>query len=290
MENTIKNFLRKVDEATFVKKKKIGFGMKMYNETIADSLKRASKFAEVVVIVPLDFDGPKNFSVIRDANPEEKLAAMLVSGELDGIVRGTIDDFKTLEHYKKLTNEKCLAAPALFRIPGEYYFLLGLVTNTEGYEKEERLFIAQTIASFLKKSGIDSKIAVFAGTRHETYERKSDVKEGTVGYLNKTYEDAEWIVKKLKDDGYVASNYTIDVDVAIKDGYNILLPVNGLVANQIFHLLFVFGGQDFGIRIGFSKIYIDNSRNETNFEPHIKFACALANSNSDQGTVKILKP
>ena len=59
--------------------------------------------------------------------------------------------------------------------------------------------------------------------------------------LNKSYEDAEWIVAELQRGGYTTKNWAIDLNPAVEDGCNIMIPVNGLVGNQILERCYFMG-------------------------------------------------
>ena len=158
-------------------------------------------------------------------------------------------------------------------------FLASPVSNKEGWTKEERRDIALGLAEFLTTWGVKPKIAIFAGTRHDTYARRKEVREGVTGTLNKTYEDAEWIVEQVSNEGFEAANMTIDLDKAIDEGYNVLVPVNGMVGNQVFRMLFADGGKILAAPcLSVSRPYEDNSRNEKDYAAHVRWLAAMINS------------
>jgi predicted methyltransferase MtxX (methanogen marker protein 4) len=218
------------------------------------------------------------FEKVISENPEVKLASMLVNGEIAGIVRGTIDDFKTFEAYQKLTGENNTFGPGLLESPLSHHFFMSEFSNKGGWEKEERYKSAKEIAQFMKDWEFEPKIAVLTGRRHETYPRKKDLKDKVNAILNKTYEDAEWIVERFKEDGYEAKNWAIDANPAIEAGFNLIIPPNGMVGNQMFRILLLCGGRIlFGTYLNFSHPYEDNSRTEKDFEYHIKWLTAVIN-------------
>ena len=152
-------------------------------------------------------------------------------------------------------------------------------SNPEGWERKERLELAEKNAKFMKSLGVKPKIAVFTGERHETYPRRKHIRKGVIGILNKTYEDAEWIVVRLKEKGYEAKNWAIDLNPAIEAGCNLLIPVNGMVGNQIFRAMHICGAKILICpRLGLSRCYEDNSRTEKDYLPHIKWLVAWINS------------
>lgn len=276
-------FNQKVEELLKLGKARIAFGLKEPNEEILESLKKGQKYADIILVGPEAIKDIKGFEKVIDNNPEEKLASMLANDKVEGIIRGTIDDFKTFEAYQKLTGEECTLGPGLLEDPFGRQFFLSPASNPEGWEKEERLKIAEGIAEFVKEWGVEPKIAVFAGERHETYPRKKHIREGVVGTLNKTYEDTEWIVSKLKEKRYKAKNWAIDLNPAVEAGYNILIPVNGMVGNQIFRVLLFCGGKILSAtRLGLSRLYEDNSRTEKDFEFHIKWLVAMINKKKSE--------
>lgn len=272
-------FKAKVEELLKLRKPKIAFGLKESDEKIIESLKQCKNIADIILVGPESLKKVADFPIIVSRSPEKKLADLLVRGEVDGIIRGTVDDFKTYEAYQKLTNENYTILPGLVEDPMGRQFFISPASNPEGWEKEERLMLASEIGKFLNEWKLKPKIAIFSGERHETYPRKKDTRDGVTGVLNKTYEDAEWIVEQLTKQGYDAKHWSIDLNLAVEDGYNVLIPVNGLVGNQIFRVLLFCGGKIIASpRIGLSKPYEDNFRSEKDFEPHVRWLTAWINS------------
>ena len=278
-EKAFRAFNQKINELIKLGRPKIAFGLKDPSKEILDSLKRGQKYADIILVGPEDVKKIQGFELIVENSPEEKIAAMLAKNEVDGIIRGTIDDFKAYEAYQKMTGERCTATPALLQDPFGRQFFISPASNPEGWEKEQRLLFASGVAEFLKQWNIEPKIAIFTGERHETYPRKRHIRDGVVGILNKTYEDAEWIVSELKKGEYEAKNWAIDLNPAVEAGYNIIVPVNGMIGNQIFRVLLFCGGKLLACpRIGLSRCYEETSRTEKDFEFHIKWLTAWINS------------
>jgi predicted methyltransferase MtxX (methanogen marker protein 4) len=193
-------------------------------------------------------------------------------------VRGTIDDFKTIEAYESLTGEKHTLIPALLETPSGREFFIEPGSNPEGWTKESRLAISVSLAAFVKDWGMIPSIAIYAGTRHETYVRRKHEREGVIGILNRSYEDAQWILRELSCKGYEAKNWGVDLNVAVEEGYLIHVPVNGMVGNQAFRGFQAGGGKVLAVpRIGLSRFYEDNSRTETDFDFHFTWVVAQIN-------------
>lgn len=278
MENQFKIFTQKVEELARECKPKIAFGLANPDEDILGSLKRSKEFADIILVGPEAIKDIEGFEKTISDNPEEKIASMLFNNEVEGIVRGTIDDFKTIEAYQKLSGEKNEFNPGIMEDTSGRQFLIAPCSNPEAWEKEDRLKLAKKMADFLKEWDIEPKIAVFTGVRHDTYPRRKDIRDGVVGILNKTYEDAEWIVGELKTGGLDAKNWAIDLNPAVEAGCNVIVPVNGMVGNQIFRAMLICGGKILAAtRIDLSRPYEDNSRTEKDFDFHIKWLVALIN-------------
>jgi predicted methyltransferase MtxX (methanogen marker protein 4) len=274
-----KIFDQKIEELVKLGKVKIAFGLKEPNEEILASLERGKQYADIILVGPEAIKDIEGFEKIIIDNPEEKIAEMLVSGEVEGIIRGTIDDFRTVDAYQKLTGQKRGLNPGIMEDAKGRQFFLTPASNPEAWDKEARLERAEGIGEFMRQWGIEPKIAVFCGRRHETYPRKKDLREGVEGILNKTYEDADWIVQKLLEKGYDAKNWSIDLNPAVEAGCNLLLVVNGMVGNQIFRAFLVSGGKMIAVPVlGMAHCYEDNSRTERDFESHVKWLAAWINS------------
>lgn len=278
MHNPFADFDAHIEQLALLKRPRIAFGLKEPDKEILESLERSKKYADIVLVGPDAIRDITGFEVVTDASPEERIAQMLTSNEVAGIVRGTIDDFKTREAYTKRTGEAFEFELGLFEDARGHRFFLAPASNPEGWTREERLMIAKGFVEFVKKWKIPARIAVYTSTRHDTYARKKDITEGIVGVMNKTYEDAEWIVNELKKDSVDAKNWSIDFDLALQDGYTIHIPVNGMVGNQMFRMMLVSGGKILlASCLGLSRPYEDNSRNEKDFDYHIKWLVALIN-------------
>lgn len=275
-------FTKKIETTAMLKRPKIAFGLKEQDEKILKSLKQGIKYADIILVGTRKISIIKNFQKVVSLNPEKKIIQMLISGQVDGIIRGTLDDFKTYETYCLLANHDRTkdVNPVLIKdIQGRYFFVCP-VSNPEGWAKKDKERIIREMDVFLKKLNITPKIAVFSGTRPTTYQRKKKIKGGVVGFLNKTFEDAEWLVKKLKSDKINITHYSIDMNKAVEDSCNLIVPVNGMIGNQWAKAIFLLGGGEMiaAPKISLKHKYEDNSRSEKNFVNHIKYLTFWINS------------
>jgi predicted methyltransferase MtxX (methanogen marker protein 4) len=283
---TTNEFWKKADEFGKLGRPTIAFGLGKPDPEILASLARSKELAEIMIVGPQAISSISGFRVLVDEQPEEKLASLLANGEVDGIVRGTIDDKKTLHAYQRLTGEVDRICPALMealhvsttqehgqvkREITEKQFFLCPASNTDGWTKEKRLEEASETAAFVRAWGVRPKIAVYMAMRHQTALSGNPI-------VDRTRSDADWIVEELDDAGFEAHNVGIDLDEALAGDFNIHVPVNGMVGNQIFRALFFCGGRVLtATRIGFSRPYEDNARAEKDFQPHIRWLVGFIN-------------
>ena len=264
-------------------KPEIGFGLIAPDKEVLNSLIRSKKYAQIVLVGPKEIKGIKGFEKIISETPEQKLAEMLACRKVDGIIRGTIDDFKTYEAYQALVGkektERKIDLSLMEDAKGRQFFISD-ASNPEGWTKEEKIKSCKRIIEFMKGIKIKPKIGCITGVRHETYKRRKNIKKWPMSYLNQTYKDAEEVVKYFKKRAILAKNYAIELNAAMDDGCNIIVPPNGMVGNQMFRAVGLIGGGKCVIcaRIGLPHFYEDNSRNEKDFSYHVKWVVAWVNS------------
>jgi predicted methyltransferase MtxX (methanogen marker protein 4) len=277
------SFSEKVNQFIALDRPTIGFGLAEPNREILKSLAKAN-CANIIIVGPPEIQFLDHFRVVVDKCPEEKLAAMLAAKEVDGIVRGTIDDLMTREAYKQITGESPKFTPSLLETPPGIdektpkQFFIGPLSNRDGWTKARRFQEAKGTADFVNEWGIEPKIAIYTGVREKTRERTKNETDEVVRMLNATFDEAEEIVKQLGAEGYSAKNWTIDFDRAVREDYNIHIPVNGLVGNQLYRMLLVCGGRPLAAPLlGLSRPWEDSSRNEIDYEFHVRWLTAMIN-------------
>lgn len=275
--------LNKIEKIAKLKKPKIAVGLSENNKEILKSLEKGKKYSNIILVGPDSIKNIKKFELVISNDPEEKIISMLAKKEVDGILRGTLDMFEVYDCFQKITKEKSLSLPVFMEIPDGKKFFLVSASNTAAWDKNEKFKMTIELVKLMRRFDIRPKIAVLAAERHQTYYRKRQIKKGLIGYLNKTYRDANWLVNKFEKSGFEAKNLVIDVDKAIKGGYNIILPVNGMVGNQIFRVVLFCGGKNLATpRLGLSYAYEENSRNETDLLFHVKWLAAMINSGASK--------
>lgn len=291
MKKRMQNTLTKIERITSARSVRpmVGFGLARHSEAILKSLRRGKKYADIILVGPRSLRSERGFRVVRDVNPERRLASMLVNGEVDGIVRGTVDDFKTFEAYRTLigmTTTKDTGELGLVQDAHGRQFFISQASNPSGWTREQKRRDCETVTKFMQHElGIKPIIGFVTGIRHATYRRRKHARENVLRQLNRTYEDAERLVAYFRRRGIKAKNYSIEIQAALNEGCNVIVPPNGMVGNQIFRTLVFLGNGKLLMspRLNLPHPYEDNSRNETDFESHVRFLAAWINQRKQSG-------
>ncbi|MDH4330692.1 MAG: hypothetical protein OEV93_04025 [Candidatus Moranbacteria bacterium] len=269
-----KNISEIVEERGKKRRCRIGISIIEENNESLKSLKKSQEIADVVVYSNHEIEGFET----RIFENEEEIGRNMVldykNGKIDQFVRGQVDDFGMIQEFKKQfdipEDEKRLCL-ALLEDAHQREFFLTMGSNPEGQTLEDKVRILEGSCKWMKEEfGVDPRVAVMATCRPDSV--------GKDPVMTKSYEDAEYLVKHLKEMGYEAKNIHIELQNALPWA-NVIAPSNGTIGNQIFRSMVLLGGGKNKLTPTiFSKgAYEDDSRNETDWYPHILFACALAN-------------
>lgn len=252
------------------KKPKIGIGVLVRWPELENNLKLHSNLVDMVLVSKVEIPG---FNTIVSDKPEQTLVDLLINNEVEGIIRGTLDDFTCFSYYcfKTGYDKESSVNPGLMETPDGKMFFLSPASNPEGWLMEEKKKIVIGITAFMKEFGMVPKVAFFTGVR-----------PGSVGKnpkMDQTWYDAEALTKYFNEQGIEAKNYNIELDTAIKEGSNLIVPANGMIGNQIFRAIHACGGRVLICpRVGLPHVYEDDSRTETDYEWHIKYVVAAINN------------
>jgi predicted methyltransferase MtxX (methanogen marker protein 4) len=284
MIDTFTSFDQKVEALAGLRKPKIAFGLEVLDAEIIQSLTTAKQYADIILVGPPSLEDVAGFTTVTDDDPASEILELLTQGKIEGFIRGTIDDFKTRDAYAKHTGEVVLSELCLLEDVIGRKFFLGAASNPDGWTTESKLHLTKQFVDFCHDWDIVPRVAVLTGVRHDTYTRKQEITDGIEGILNQTYIDAEWLVKTLSQEGVETKNWAIDSDIALQEGYNIIIAPNGMVGNQMFRMILATGGRIlFGTHLQKLYPYEDNSRNEKDFVYHVKWLVALINKRRKNG-------
>ncbi|MDD5567322.1 MAG: hypothetical protein PHH01_03960 [Patescibacteria group bacterium] len=254
------------------KRRRIGISILRWNEPIRASLEKAKAIADIIVYgdPQFGFDGVKN-------DNQEEVGRQMVrdfkAGKLDQFVRGQVDDFGTVDEYKKqfgvLPEMKRLGF-GLMRDAHNHEFWMILVSNPEGQTLEDKIRYIDGATNWLTETfpEFKPKVAVMATCRPGSYGRDP--------VMSKSYDEAEAVVKHLTEKGIEAKNVHIEIENAVTWA-NIIMASNGTIGNQIFRaVMYLGGGKNLACPTVFPGYgqYEDDSRNEEDWYPHIVAAAA----------------
>ena len=205
-------------------------------------------------------------------DPSMDLIQDFKSGKIDGFVRGINDDYTFQRKFKKELNFKRMMRLAFMKDAHGREFCLGPISASEAVDYEDRLQFTIRTVNFIKKMGVTPSVAVMSACR-----------PGSVNYSESNHEswmESDKIVEKLQEMGIEAKNVGIEIEKSVGN-YNVILPVRGIIGNQIFRTLTFLGkGEVLGIPAFDINnpllCYEDNSRNEVDYECHIKAALLWA--------------
>ncbi|MGQ9720237.1 MAG: methanogenesis marker protein Mmp4/MtxX [Candidatus Jordarchaeum sp.] len=206
-------------------------------------------------------------------NPEETLLKMLISGEADSVVRGSLPASDFLKQVKTHFKAEKLRRIALLESANGHQFFFAPVGVDEGKTVQEKIDFTTEGVNLLQKLGITPKVAILSGGR------TGDLGRDPV--VDKTIKDAEEAVKKIKEKNITQNikSYQILIEDAIKEKTNLILAPEGISGNLIYRTLIHLGnGKSYGaLYTNLPKTIIDTSRvgpvNE--YQGAIIFACAL---------------
>ena len=240
-----------------------------------DSLKKAQDYADIVIYSNHEINGfeTKIFDI------EDEIGRNLVrdykSGEIDQFVRGQVDDLSLVEEFKQQfeipNNIKRITFALLEDIHNRQFFLC-IASNPEGQTYDDKKRIVDSICEWMQSSfSLAPKVAIMATCR-----------PGSIGndpLMTRSFEEAEVLVSFLRSKNVEAKNIHIELESSLPWA-NLVAASNGTIGNQIFRALVYLGGWKNlltpSIFPGYG-MYEDNSRNETDWFPHILFASAAAN-------------
>ncbi|VVB90429.1 Uncharacterised protein [uncultured archaeon] len=248
---------------------RIGLGIGANSDKLINSAEDACEYSEVVLV------GDENqikatgtgLEIIHSTEPSRTLVDLLVAGEIDGAVRGTLSATKTLSILKKSLGMNKLYRAALLETADGRPFFLAPVGIDEGNSVADKIELIKRGAAHIKRLDITAKVGILSGGRFEDKGRDERV--------DKTLADAELVTKKVCEMGIDAKNYSILIEDAIKEANFIIAP-DGISGNLIFRtLVFLGGGHGYGAPVLMEKVFVDTSRVKEDAVRAIMLASAM---------------
>ena len=249
---------------------------------------------------------------IKIAKNNEELLDAVKNRNIHAVIRGSlkssiIKDLKKFNGFKKHeqinidSSSNCSKSinRASYIKKNKKKFLFAPVGIDEGETIEEKVEIAIQSFEFIKKCGKIPKIAILAGGRKEDFGKNQKIdktlqdSEKLTDILKKEIEkklyesNSNSCLKESKDfhNEYSIKNYYILIEKAVHDGNNIIIAPDGISGNLIFRTLVLLNSYNsYGaIALGFNKIFIDTSRDQSKdgYVRSLKLAYKLAKINNN---------
>lgn len=266
------NLKEKFLELAKQRRAKIGIGILYPMPEIIESLKKAQELVDVVII-GTKVDGFECVEANKD-NIEETEIGLILSGAIEGLIRGQSDTYRFEDLLAKKGNydrSKVLAFMIIEDAFGRTYFTTS-GSHGDGWRKRDKMFMVDEIIKAAEDFGLKPKIGFLTWVR-----------PGSVGrnfYFDQTWEQAEDLVKYYTEKGYEANNYNIEIEKALDDGCNIIVFANGTSGNMhIRTLSYVANIMPLALpHIGIKENIVENSRNFKDYYNLVIYCAARANT------------
>jgi putative methanogen marker protein 4 len=248
---------------------RVGLGIGKISEKLIRSAEAAREYADVVLVgdeKQIKAIGT-DLEIIHSTEPSKKLIELLLSGKIDGAVRGTLSATRTLSELKKSLNITKLYRVALLETADGKPFFLAPVGIDEGNSVDDKVELIKRGVEHFKRFGIEAKVGILAGGRFED--------KGRDEHVDKTLTEAELVTKRVCEMGINAKNYSILIEDAITEANFIIAP-DGISGNLIFRtLVFLGNGHGHGAPVLMDRVFVDTSRVKEDAARAIMLASAL---------------
>lgn len=248
---------------------RIGLGIGKVSEKLIRSAQSSSEYADVVLVgdeKEIRATGT-DLEIIHTNEPSKKLIELLLTGKIDGAVRGTLSATKTLSELKKSLGVNKLYRVALLETADGRPFFLAPVGIDEGNSVDDKVELIKRGARHFERLGVKMRVGILSGGRFEDKGRDNTV--------DRTLEEAELVTKKVRALGIEVKNYSILIEDAIAEANFIMAP-DGISGNLIFRtLVFLGGGYGHGAPVLMDKVFVDTSRVGGHYTRAIMLASAL---------------
>ncbi len=168
-----------------------------------------------------------NFCNVKVFNDSSEIISSLKKGEIDAVVRGTLQSSEFLKEVKvNFGIDKIYRIGLLGTYDKKYFFFAPLGIDEGETIKEKEMFI-EYAKDLLKRFKVDSKISILSGGRSKDLGRSKTVDKSII--------EAETLAKK-----YSINHAEILIENAAMDSNFILAP-NGITGNLIYRTLIHLG-------------------------------------------------
>lgn len=218
------------------KKRKLAIGIVRPEPEVVESVKKAAKFADLIV-VGAKISGLNCFPTENDDEASHKIIELLAQGKIEGLVRGQVKDSYTYKIYK----EKFHPSQTQFKLSHvvmakeERWFVAPSCSNYNALTLDSKKAEIERSAQWLQDLGIKPTIGL-------TSTRRPTGRVGEFSLIEEIAQRCEETAKYLKNKGYDVKEYYIEYEQALWEGRNIIAPSLGMIGNTWVKALAYYGG------------------------------------------------
>ncbi len=255
------------------KRNRVGIGILRDSKEVRDSLKKAAKHTDILVVGKNKIPGFETVALgeVAETDYAKALIKLLEEGKVDAIVRAQLKygEFeKTFKAKYGYASDNGMIG-LMEDIFGRQWFYLSADPFDKSEVPEHKIDLIEKSVHYMSLYGIKAKVGILAGDF--TYDR------GETTWIDQTIHNAEYVVKVLKDEGYDIKNYAHLINEAVDD-CNLIVFINGSQGNFVYRSLYQFGGAlEMGAHVFVPEAYIEASRYHFKYDTHIIMANAEAN-------------
>lgn len=243
------------------KKRKIAIGIVRPIPETVESLKKASKYADLTVVGP-NIKGLNCLPTESDDESSHKIITLLKEGKIEGFVRGQVKDSYTHHLYEETFNRpksKYKVIPATIA-KEESWFSISSPSNYNALDLKSKKVEVEKSALWLESLGIEPKIAIMST-------RRLNGRVGEFGLLEEIAKRCEETTKFIKEKRYDVKEYYIEYEKAVWEDRNLMAPSIGMIGNTWLKGLVYLGGWTFVATpfLDQGTYYDDTARNNKNW-------------------------
>ncbi|MHB8109473.1 MAG: methanogenesis marker protein Mmp4/MtxX [Syntrophorhabdaceae bacterium] len=194
---------------------------------------------------------------------------MLKRGDVQGIVRGSLDINPVMSAIKLHYGVEKLLRLAILKTPAGFPFFFAPVGIDDAWTLHEKIRLGMLGADLMRRLGVHENMAILGGGR------RGDL--GRSKITDRSIREAEKVTESLNKKGYKAKCMYILLEDAMGN-FNFILAPDGISGNLIYRSLCLVGeGTGMGgPAVGVDFVYVDTSRAGRTYHNALCCASALA--------------
>ena len=258
---------------------------RMQQRTISGALHALKRGFAQPILVGSNIPEIPELQIVNTSSPEETLLDLLISKNVQGVVRGSLKAHSTMKalnnKLKDFTSSNNIRIALIQNSLTNNMIYLSPVGIEDGGDIASKKLIVSKGVELLKLIGLKPKIDVLAAGLFPDDLGRNTLADGTIN-------DAIEIVRDFKEKGdFEITSSGITFEKAIEDGANLIVSPNGIAGNLLYRtLVHVADWKSFGSVLTFQDLnftdfnYIDTSSIGTVHEYRRAMTLASALSNS----------